>query len=109
MKSNYHRSGGFIENAPEEYSFIKEIYLKYRTQRIEEISTHSMVIWRAYPEMLQRTGLSYPELSKVLVKMSVATFLNEPARYFHSVFHINLLTSPMNRQGGIGIYNNHRT
>lgn len=79
-------SGAFIEYAPKEYSTIRDIYLKFREQRIAEKGTHSMTIWMAYPEMMAQTGLTLPELSKVLTKMSVDLFVHHPYLYLKSVF-----------------------
>ena len=79
-------SGGFIEYAPQEYSTIRDIYLKFRQQRIAEKGNHSMTIWMAYPEMMAETGLTLSELSKVLTKMSVGLFVHHPFLYLKSVF-----------------------
>ncbi len=78
-------SGGFIELAPEKYATLKEIYLRHREEKVAESGWQTMTIWRAYPEMLRATSLSYPELSQELTKMSVGLFLSHPGLYAESV------------------------
>ena len=78
-------SGGFIELAPEKYATLKEIYLRHREEKVAESGWQTMTIWRAYPEMLRATGLSYPELSQELTRMSVGLFLAHPGLYAESV------------------------
>ena len=75
----------FIELAPEKYATIKEIYLRQREEKVAESGWQTMTIWRAYPEMLRATGLSYPELSQELTRMSVGLFLSHPGLYAESV------------------------
>jgi hypothetical protein len=77
-------SGGFIEYAPDRYEEIRDIYVKARRARIAKAGTHSMTIWRAYPEMMRKTGLQFPELSKKLARMSVGLFAHYPLLYAKS-------------------------
>lgn len=79
-------SGAFMELAPDEYSQIRDIYLKFRQERIAESGTHSMTIWRAAPEIQKATGLSFSELSKQLAKMSLTMFIHHPVLYSQGVF-----------------------
>jgi 4-amino-4-deoxy-L-arabinose transferase-like glycosyltransferase len=78
-------SGAFIELAPKEYDDIKAVYLKYRAAAIASGGNHSMTIWGATPEMLQATGLTYPELSSRLTHMSVGLFVDHPGLYLPGV------------------------
>lgn len=78
-------SGVFIEQAPDEYSQIRDIYLKFRQARIAESGTHSMTIWRAAPEMQKATDLSFSELSKQLTTMSIGLFIRHPVLYAQGV------------------------
>lgn len=75
-------SGAFMQNAPPEYSTIRDIYLKYR----ENSPSYVNVIWQAYPEMQHATGLSSSELSRVLTKLSIQLFMEYPGAYFKNVF-----------------------
>ena len=75
-------SGAFMQYAPPEYSVIRDIYLKYR----DNTTAHINIIWLAYPEMQQATGLSFSELSRVLTKMSLQMFVEHPGAYFKGVF-----------------------
>ena len=78
-------SGAFIEQAPPEYSALRDIYLKHRQRRIAEANTHSMTIWYARDEMRRATGLSDAELSRRLGKMSITMFARHPGLYLRGV------------------------
>lgn len=75
-------SGAFMQYAPPEYSVVRDIYLKYR----DNTTTHTNLIWLAYPEMQKATGLSFSELSRVLTKMSLQMFIEHPGAYLKGVF-----------------------
>ncbi len=72
------RAGRFIELMPDEYSVVKETYIETRQKQLEKDRGEAMVIWRAIPEMIERTGLSYAELSAELNQMSRAFFIQHP-------------------------------
>jgi 4-amino-4-deoxy-L-arabinose transferase-like glycosyltransferase len=78
-------SGGFMEKAGDEHATIRDIYLKYREQKIAERGTHSMTIFIAKREMLEKTGLDEVALSRQLTKLSLQLFVNNPALYLRSV------------------------
>lgn len=78
-------SGGFIEKAPERYADIRDIYLKYRKQKLRESKNHSMTIWMARQEIKDRTGMSDVALSRELTKLSLELFTKYPGLYARSV------------------------
>jgi len=78
-------SGGFIERAPDRYAAIRETYLRHRQGNLENGLTHSMVIWSAREEIKRQTGLSDPQLSAELARMSVDLFARNPHLYLASV------------------------
>jgi hypothetical protein len=78
-------SGGFMEKAPERYADIRDIYLKYRQERLRESKTHSMTIWVARQEIKDKTGMSDVALSNELTKLSLQLFTKYPALYARSV------------------------
>ncbi len=78
-------SGAFMELAGDEYSEIRDVYLKHREIQRNEIGTHSMAIWRAVPEMQEATGLSYGELSRKLARLSIGLFVRHPIHYSQGV------------------------
>jgi hypothetical protein len=79
-------SGGFIEYAPDRYATIRDIYVKYRAERTKVGKSHGNVIWEAYREMRDATGLSHAELSRELRNMSIGLFVRHPLLYLKSVF-----------------------
>ncbi len=86
--TGYHlsqHSGAFIELATDEYSTIRDVYLKYRQERLREAGTHSGTIWMAWPEISEVTGLTFSEISKKLQKMSVQLFVRHPFLYIKGV------------------------
>lgn len=78
-------SGSFIEYAPDEYSIIRDIYLKYRQQKLEQTGSHHMTVFWARQELLAASGLSEVELSSQLQKLSVELIKAHPGLYAKSV------------------------
>jgi hypothetical protein len=78
-------AGSFIEDAPEEYAVVRDIYLEYRAERIAETGNQSMTIWRAMPEISETTGLNYIYLSRLFTDISVDLILSHPFQYLQSV------------------------
>ncbi len=78
-------AGAFIEDAPPEYELIRDIYLKHRARRIEEVGHQRMTIFRAYPELMQATGLDYTGLSRELTKLALVLIMRNPLKYTKSV------------------------
>jgi hypothetical protein len=75
----------FAEKTTPEYAEIGYIYAKYR----DEISSNkeiAMTIWEAEPELREKTGLSFPDLSAKLYDYSIATIKENPADYLKQVF-----------------------
>jgi len=86
--TGYHlmnHSGAFIELAPDRWALIRDIYLKYRAQQIAETGDQLMTIWAANSELLTRTGLRPPHLTKELTAVSIYLFTHHPVLYLHSV------------------------
>lgn len=75
----------FAEKTTPEYAEVGEIYAKYRDNRISD-KEEAMVIWEAYPELKEKTGLSFPGLSRKLYDYSISTIKNNPADYLKQVF-----------------------
>jgi len=78
-------SGGFIELAPPRYKSIAEIYMRYRPWQIARMGSHTMTIWVAEDELERATGMSTPQLSKALTRMSLEMFVAHPMLYLESV------------------------
>ncbi len=77
--------GGYIEYAPAEYDEIKQIYIRYRTQRIAETGAQNNTIWGAIPELQKATGLNYNSLSRLLGGMAWQTIQAQPLFYLQTV------------------------
>lgn len=75
----------FAENTSPEYKEIGEIYAKHRDNKISDKEI-AMTIWEAYPELEERTGLSFPELSSLLYNYSIETIRLNPTSYLKQVF-----------------------
>lgn len=78
-------TGAFIEAAPDQYAEIRDIYLKYRDEKLANGGTQAMVIFSARREIMDRTGMSEVELSQTLVQMSVGLIKENPLSYLKSV------------------------
>ena len=70
----------FIEDAPERYAVIRDVYIKHRDAKIAATGRHNAE-WDAIPELKRTTGMSLPALSKELERMSVGLFLRHPVGY----------------------------
>lgn len=75
----------FAEKTTPEYQKVGEIYAKYRDNRTSD-KEEAMVIWEAYPELQEETGLSFPDLSNMLYNYSIVTIKNNPVAYLKQVF-----------------------
>jgi len=75
----------FAEKTTPEYQEIGEIYARYRDNRVSD-NEEAMVIWDAYFELIEKTGLSYPDLSALLYDYSIATIKKNPVSYLKQVF-----------------------
>lgn len=78
-------SGAFMEEAPEKYAQVRDIYLKYRQQKLAQTGSHHMTVFWAREELLGRTGLSEVELSRQLQRLSFELIRDHPGRYLRSV------------------------
>jgi hypothetical protein len=78
-------SGGFMEKAGDDYATIRDIYLKYREKKRAETGRHSMTIFIARQEMMEKTGLDEVALSRQLTKLSLELFARYPMLYLKGV------------------------
>ncbi|RZJ76210.1 MAG: hypothetical protein EOO45_03025 [Flavobacterium sp.] len=76
----------FAEKSPEEFKLIRDIYVKHRTEVQLNNGDLSMTIWEAHDELLEKTGMSSPELSYELAKFGKATINKNPVDYSKQVF-----------------------
>lgn len=79
-------SGAVMEDAPDEYATVRDIYLKYREPRRQRTGSHSMTIWEAYPEMMEATGQDFVQLSRTLGRLSVQLLMTHPKVYASNAF-----------------------
>ncbi|MDQ7782634.1 MAG: glycosyltransferase family 39 protein [Desulfomonilaceae bacterium] len=79
-------TGAFIESAPEEYSEIKKTFLPAREAHTARTGHPAQTIWGIRKTLMEQTGLSHAELSRVLTRMSVGLILQHPLRYAGSAF-----------------------
>jgi 4-amino-4-deoxy-L-arabinose transferase-like glycosyltransferase len=77
--------GAFMEDAPAEFATVRDVYLKYRERFIAGSGSHAGTIWRAFPEMQEKTGLSFAQLSSELTRLSLRLCVRHPVRYLMSV------------------------
>jgi hypothetical protein len=75
----------FAENTTPEYAEAGRIYAKYRCKGNTDKEL-AMTIWEAEPELKEKTGLSFPDLSAKLYDYSIATIKENPADYLKQVF-----------------------
>ena len=85
--TGYHltqHAGAFMEDAPDEFAALRDVYLKHRERFISGSGSHIGAIWRAFPEMQERTGLSFARISSELTTLSLRLCVGHPVRYLVS-------------------------
>jgi len=86
--NGYHlmqHTGNFFEYVPERDAALRDVYLRYRQQRIAEFGTQGNTIWDAIPEMQRVSGLSFYDLSRKLQSISIDLILHHPDLYLKNV------------------------
>lgn len=78
-------SGAFMEDAPDEYATIRDIYLKHREARIAATGSRIWTIWDAQGEMRQTTGLDFVGLNDALTRLSLQLIVTHPLTYLGNV------------------------
>lgn len=68
---------GFIEHAPEEYDEIKRVLIGNRDK--------NMPVNFSLPALMEKTGMTLPELSACMATMSLKTIIKVPFKYLRSV------------------------
>jgi hypothetical protein len=86
--NGYHlvqHTGNFFELVPDSNAALRDVYLRYRAQRIAEFGTQGNTIWDAIPEMQRVSGLSFYDLSRKLQSISIDLILHHPDLYLENV------------------------
>jgi hypothetical protein len=78
-------TGTFFELVPDEYAAIRDTYLKYRNEKIDQTGTQTNVIWKAIPEMMDVSGLGFYDLSRLVGKISLDLIREHPDLYLRNV------------------------
>lgn len=78
-------TGAFMELASDEHALFRDIYVKYRDEKIRETGLHQMTIFRARDELKQASGLDEVALSSRFQRISVELITQYPLRYAVSV------------------------
>jgi hypothetical protein len=77
--------GGFMEDAPDKYATLRDIYLTYRAKEVASTGAYTDAIWFAIPDMEAKTGLSFADLSKQVKAMCIDLIKKEPLKYARRV------------------------
>lgn len=85
-------TGAWMEKAPAEFKDVQQVYLRHRDELRLKTGTHVNTIWRALPDLLQETGLSFGHLSERMTRLSLALIKAEPMQYVKSVARSWLLS-----------------
>lgn len=78
-------TGNFFEYVPDQYSSLRDVYLKYRNERIAQYGTQGNTIWDAIPEMERVSGYGFYELSQVLTTISLRLIREHPDLYIRNL------------------------
>lgn len=77
-------TGEFFEDVPtknRQEEIIKRLYLIER----ERGGTHFMTIWRILPEMESKLKLTEPQISRIILRMSLRAAFRQPGKYLTNV------------------------
>ncbi|MGB8643847.1 MAG: hypothetical protein WCF84_01295 [Anaerolineae bacterium] len=75
-----------VEKAPPGYDYITEIYVGFRNAMMQETGSDSGAIFRAWPAMIDATGLTWSQISAKLTNLALYLIGIEPLVYLHSVW-----------------------
>ncbi len=78
-------TGSYFEYLPDEQALIRDTYIRYRDQRIQERGDQTNAIWEAIPELTEVTGLSFFDLSRELQRLSLRLIRDHPGLYLRNV------------------------
>jgi hypothetical protein len=78
-------TGEYFHLLPDEYAVIRDTYVKYRDQRIEERGVQTNAIWDAIPELTEVSGLSFFDLSREMQSLSLQLITAHPMLYAANV------------------------
>ncbi|MGE5138425.1 MAG: hypothetical protein ACM3JD_03095 [Rudaea sp.] len=78
-----------VQNAPGGYDGITQIYVGYRDAMIAETGSFAGTIFRAYPAILEETGLTWTQLSQKLTALSLYLIRYYPGTYLSVVAQSN--------------------
>ena len=76
---------GFLHPAADQHAEVRDILLQHRARRIATTGHHSMTVFEAREQLMQATGLSHVELSKLLNRLALRTIAEQPLAYVASV------------------------
>ncbi len=78
-----------VQNAPGGYDGITQIYVGYRDAMIAETGSFAGTVFRAYPAILEETGLTWTQLSQKLTSLSLYLIRYYPGTYLSVVSQSN--------------------
>jgi hypothetical protein len=82
-----HWSGDYMENASEEHSTLRDVFIAKR----DSVGTSKQTIWKVLPELRQKTGLSFAQLSAEYRAMSLQIIREHPLAYAACVLRSGVL------------------
>ena len=74
-------TGGYFHLLPDKHVVIRDTYVKYRDQRIEDRGVQTNAIWDAIPELTEVSGLSFFDLSREMQSLSLQLIRAHPGLY----------------------------
>jgi hypothetical protein len=78
-------TGTFFEYVPDKYAAIRDTYLEYRDEKIDQTGSQTNVIWKAIPEMMEVSGLGFYDLSRTVGTISLELIWAHPDLFLRNV------------------------
>lgn len=77
-------TGAFFELLPDEHAVVRDIYLRYRDERLAARGNQANTIWEAIPELTRVTGRTFFDLSREMQRLSLELIRAHPGLYLRS-------------------------
>ena len=79
-------AGKMMEEAPQEYAAVREIFIRYRKNNIDLAGSTTFTVFDARQQMMLATHTSVAGLSKILTGLALRLIAEHPIVYARSVF-----------------------
>ena len=77
-------TGAYFEDLPDSDAPLRDTYVRLRDERVADRGDQTNTIWKAVPELMQASGLTFYDLSRELQRLSLQLIREHPDRFAFS-------------------------